>query len=132
MDLFKEVIPSILQTKQYHMQTEEDESKYSSFLVNRALSYHLDCIMHAQEMNASPADNKLKYDYLINSIRPMRRKFQSWTKKSKDESIDDVKLYYGFSTQKAQEALRILSDEQLTTIKNKTRVGGVKNDGKNT
>ena len=123
-DLFKEIIPSILQTKKYVLDEERD---YKPFLVNRALSYHLDCILYANQINMNPnLDSKLQYQYLLNTVRPMKRKFQPWQKTSAIKDIDCVKQYFGYSNEKAKEALRILTDEQITLIKAKTDKGGVK------
>lgn len=126
-DTFKEVIPSILQTKQDVLRDEIDEKSYQPFLVNRGLSYHVDCILHANLMNMSGSlDKKLQYHYLLNSIRPMKRKFQSWQKAEKVDDLECVKLYFGYSNNKAKEALRILSEEQIAEIRRKTDKGGVK------
>lgn len=123
-DLFKEIIPSILQTKKYVLDEERD---YKPFLVNRALSYHLDCILYANQINMNPnLDSKLQYQYLLNTVRPMKRKFQPWQKSSVLKDIDCVKEYFGYSNEKAKEALRILTDEQITLIKEKLEKGGVK------
>jgi hypothetical protein len=56
----------------------------------------------------------------------MKRKFQPWQKTSAIKDIDCVKQYFGYSNEKAKEALRILTDEQITLIKAKTDKGGVK------
>jgi len=117
-DLFKEVIPSILQTKEYAILTEQDEKSYSSFMVNRALSFHRDTVLFANEMNRFPnLDNKLKYDFLINIVRASKRPYSKWHKKAKSSDLDIVKEYYGYSDAKATEALKILSDDQITAIK---------------
>ena len=39
-----------------------------------------------------------------------------------------IKKYFGYSNQKAKEALQILSDEQIIEIRKKTDIGGVNND----
>lgn len=123
-DLFKEIIPSILQTKKYVL---EDVKDYKPFLVNRALSYHLDCITYANQMNlCSNLDGDLQYQYFLNTIRPMKRKFQPWQKASVVNDLEYVKEYFGYSNEKAKEALRILTDEQITLIKEKLEKGGVK------
>ena len=123
-DVFKDIIPSILQTKKDVLDQEKD---YKPFLVNRALSYHLDCILYANQMNMSHnLDSKLQYHYLLNTIRPMKRKFQPWQKMLAVKDIDCVKEYFGYSNEKAKEALRILTDEQITLIKEKLEKGGVK------
>ena len=126
-DLFKEIVPSILQTKKSVFRDQLDYKDYKAFMVNRALSYHMDCILYANEMNKnSSLDVDMQYSYLLNTIRPMKRKFQSWQKTSVDKDIECVKEYFGYSNEKAKEALRILTDEQIAEIKRKTDKGGVK------
>jgi hypothetical protein len=104
---------------------------YAPYLINRSLSYHLDCVGYANLMNMYPGiDKDMQYHYLLNSIRQMKRKFQPWQKSKKEENIECVKEYFGYSDNKAKEALRILTDEQIAEIKIKTDKGGVKNNGK--
>lgn len=123
-DLFKEIIPSILQTKKDVLDNEKD---YKPFLVNRALSYHMDCILYANMMNLNPQlDGKLQYQYFLNTVRSMKRKFQPWQKQEAIKDLECVKEFFGYSDEKAKEALRILSDEDITYIKEKTDKGGVK------
>ena len=125
-DLFKDIIPSILQTKKNVLQDELDVKDCTPFVVNRALSYHMDCILYANEMNLYPEmDKDLQYQYLLNTIRSMKRKFQPWQKASADKDLECVKEYFGYSNQKAKEALRILNDEQIAEIKANTIKGGV-------
>ena len=126
-DLFKEIVPSILQTKKSVIHDDIDRKDYVPFVVNRALSNHLDCVLYVQEMNLYPElDKDMQYNYLLNTIRPMKRKFVPWNKASKDKDIDCVKEYFGYSNQKAIEALRILTDEQIAEIRKRTDKGGVK------
>lgn len=96
---------------------ELDFADYAPFLINRSLSYHLDCVLYVNEMNLWPSlDKDVQYQYLLNSIRPMKRKFQPWQKSEKDKNIDAVKAYFGYSNQKAREALKVLTDEQIADI----------------
>lgn len=127
-DLFKEIIPSILQTKKDYLVSEQDEQDYKgdAFLVNKALSYHMDCVLYANQMNINNhLDGKLQYQYYINTIRSMKRKFQPWQKVEKNSDLNAVKEYFGFNIGKAKQALRILNNEQITLIKEKTNKGGV-------
>ena len=122
-DLFKEIIPSILQTKKNVLDEEKD---YKPFLVNRSLSYHMDCIVYANQMNLnSNLDPKLQYQYLLNTVRPMKRRFEKWQKSASVKDLECVKEYFGYSNEKAKEALRILTDEQITLLKEKLEKGGV-------
>jgi hypothetical protein len=125
-DLFKEIIPSILQTKKNVLIDDLDVKDYKPFMVNRALSYHMDCVLYANEMNLYPEiPSDMQYQYFLNTIRPMKRKFQPWQKSSVERDLECVKQYFGYSNEKAKEALRILNDEQIAEIKAKTTKGGV-------
>jgi hypothetical protein len=126
-DLFKDIIPSILQTKKSVMRDDLDIKDYVPFVVNRALSYHIDCVPYANEMNLYPnLDKDLQYQYLLNTIRPMKRKFQPWQKAAADKNLQYVKEYFGYSNIKAKEALSILTDEHIAEIKRRTDKGGMK------
>ena len=128
-DLFKEIIPSILQTKKNVFENEEDYKDYVPFVVNRSLSFHQDCILYVNELNMhSQLDKDLQYSFYLNTIRPMKRKFQPWQKAEVLKDIECVKQYFGYSNEKAKQALRILTDEQIAEIKAKTNTGGVNND----
>ena len=126
-DLFKEIVPSILQTKKNVFEDDPDLKDYNPFIINRALSFHPDCIPYVEEMNRLHfLDKDMQYQYLINTIRPMKRKFAPWQKSQVEKDIECVKEYYGYSNKKAREAMRILSNEQIDEIKRKTDKGGVK------
>ena len=103
---------------------EDPTLKYPAFVVNKCLSGSLDSVLFANEMNKSHfLDPKMQYDFLLNSLRKKRR-FAPWLKKGKVEDIDAVKKYYGYSNEKAQQALRILTKDQIKYIKQKLNTGG--------
>jgi len=117
-DLFKEILPSILSTKKSVMLTEQDEKSYPAFVVNRALSQFADTVFFANAINYYPnLDNKLKYDFLLNTVKPYRRPFSKWAKKVETVDLAVVKEYYGYSDAKALEALRILTPDQIDSLK---------------
>lgn len=124
-DLFKDWIPSILQTKKYIM-TPENEKEYVPYVVNRAISQNNDCILFVNEMNIMyDLDKKLQYDYFINTLKAKKRKYQKWHKATESIDIDAIKEYYDYSSEKAKDVLRILSAEQLNYIKEIINKGGV-------
>ena len=104
---------------------EEDPTlKYPAFVVNKCLSGSLDSILFVNEMNKSHyLDPKLQYDFLLNSLRKKRR-FAPWLKKGKVDDLDAIKKYYGYSNEKAQQAMRILTKDQIKYIKQKLNTGG--------
>ena len=117
-DLFKEVLPSILQTKEEVMLTDHDEKEYSPFMVNRALSYYRDTVLFANVMNQYPnLDKRLQYNFYKYIVRAQKRPYSKWHKKAQSRDLSVVKEYYGYSDAKAEEAMKILSDEQITAMK---------------
>lgn len=124
-DLFKDIIPSILQTKKPVLDNEKD---YVPFIVNKALSHHYDCIFYANQMNIHcQIDRKMQYDLLLNTIRPYKRPYQKWQKREEVENLDAVKEFFNFSNEKAKAALCILTDDQISEIKKELNKGGVQN-----
>ena len=120
-------VNSILQNKKNLIVDELTEKDYSPFLVNRTLSYHKDCIMYANEMNRRHlADKKLQYDFLLNTIRSQKRPFAKWVKAEKSEDLECIKHVFGLSDQKAREAKRLLSNEQIQQLKEQTDTGGLR------
>ena len=98
--------------------------QYPAFIVNKCLAGHIDTIMFANEMNINHhVAPGLQYDFLINTVRK-RKRFSPWLKKDKINDLDAVKSYYGYSNEKAQQALKILTKEQISFIKEKLDVGG--------
>lgn len=108
---------------------EEDaslEKEYPPFIINKCMSGHLDTVLYANEMNiAHSLPKKLQYDFYLNSVRK-RKRFSPWLRKDKVKDLDVVKSYYGYSNEKAQQALRILSPEQIAFIRSKLDTGGTK------
>ena len=120
-------VNQILQGKKQLIVDDMTESEYVPFLVNRSLSYQIDCVSYANEMNRrSFIDKKLQNDFLLNTIRSKKRPFVKWAKSDKSEDIQCIKTVYGFSDTKALEALRLLTDEQIQKLKEKTGIGGLR------
>jgi hypothetical protein len=108
---------------------EEDGAEiktYVPFLMNRILSGHLDCIMFVNEMNKySFLDKDMQYSFYLNTLRKKRR-FSPWLRKDKVTDLEIVKQYYGYSNEKALNALKILTPEQINFIKQRLDIGGTK------
>jgi hypothetical protein len=117
---------AILQTKKQLIIDEISEKAYAPFLVNRALSQHKDCVLFANEMNRRHGlDKRLQNDFLLNTVRSMKRPFAKWAKSEKNDDLECVKVAFGLSDSKAKDALRLLSKEQIQQIKEKTHKGGL-------
>ena len=123
-DLFNEIVPSIMQTKKNALLTEQDEKSYPHFMVGRALSNYPDTVLIANEINKYPhIDNKLKYEFCLNMVKPYKRPYVKWHKKAVADDLKVIKEYYGYSDAKAYEALSVLSQDQITELRKRTYKG---------
>ena len=121
----KDYLYSINQSKKNILDMDLDAvKKYPPFVVNRCLSSFTDTILFANEMNKnSHLPNKLQYDFLLNSVKP-RKRFSPWTRKDSIDYLESVKEYYGYNDDKALQALRILTKDQLDHIAKILNKGG--------
>jgi len=119
-------VNQILHGKKQLIIDEVTEKGYEPFLTNRALSQHKDCVLFANEMNQRHhLDKKMQNDFLLNTVRSVKRPFAKWAKSEKNNDIECIKLVYGLSDSKALDVLRLLTKEQLQQLKEETFTGGL-------
>ena len=125
----KDYLYSINQSKKNILDDDKQAAKkYPAYVVNRCLSSFTDTVLYANEMNKnSHLPPKMQYDFFINSVKP-RKRFSPWARKDSIDYLDVVKEYYGYNDDKALQALRILTKDQLDKITYLLRKGG--NNGK--
>ena len=108
---------------------EEDPSTikdYAPYIVNRCLSGSIDSVLFANEMNKySFLDKDMQYSFYLNTVRKKKR-FSPWLRKDKVTDLEIIKQYYGYSNEKASNALKILTPEQINFIKQRLETGGSK------
>ncbi|MCH2380746.1 MAG: DNA polymerase clamp loader subunit A [Nitrososphaerales archaeon] len=103
------------------------EAGYQPYRINKFLSQHIDCLFLANDMNFhNHIDNKLQFDYFINTIRKKFRQSSKWLKAEQVDEIDLIKEYYNYNNSKAKEVLNLLSEKDIEFIKRKLRKGGLK------
>ena len=118
-------ITAVSYNKKDMFQDEQANREYSPFIVNRGLSYFHDTIMYANEMNRNPhLDKDCQFYFLLNSISKNKR-FSKWSKKDPiSKNLELVKEYFGYSDERAKEALSVLTKDDLKLIKEKLDKGG--------
>jgi len=122
----KDYLKAINQTKENLLDTEDEEwqKRYPPYIVNKCLAPFTDTILLVNELNQHHhLDKKLQFDYLLNSLRP-RNRFAPWMKAKKLDNLEDVKEFYGYSNEKARDALDILDTKQISAIKKRLKKGG--------
>ena len=114
--------------KKKNLMRETDNDKLAEsgdvpYLTNRSLSYFPDTLFHAQNMNVNNSlDNLLQYEYLLNIVRPKKR-FAKWVKPEDNDDLEIIKMYFGYSNKKAEQALKVLSSEAVREIRYKITRG---------
>ena len=123
----KDYLYSINQSKKNILDDDTDaERGYPPYIINRCLSSFTDTILFANEMNKNTHLSKdMQYHFMLHSLRKKKR-FSPWLKQEKIADLEVVKKYYGYSNEKAQQALKILSPEQIKFIHKKMDTGGIK------
>ena len=124
----KDYLNTINQTKKNLMEDDDPawEKNYPPFVINKCMSQHMDTILMANEMNLnSHIDNRLQFDFFINIVRKKKR-FSKWAKAQTISDVEVLKEYYGYSTEKARQASKLLSSDQINELKKKVFKGGRK------
>ena len=123
----KEYLKTINKTKENLMEGEDEmwEKKYPAFIINKCLAPTgmKECLLVNELNELHHLDNKLQYDFLLNSVKP-RKRFSPWARKDSIDYLEVVKEYYGYNDDKALQALRILTKDQLDHITKVLNKGG--------
>ena len=121
-----DMVNSVSDTKKNLLEEDVENIKiYEPYLVNKSLSYHNDALMYANEMNKNFfIDKDMQYNFYINILRK-RKRFSSWIKKEKVDDLECIKSYYNYSNEKALQALKLLSEDQINFIKKQLDIGGI-------
>lgn len=119
-------VKEIQSTKRDLMVDPQSEKDYAAFIINKTLSYELDTLLGANEMNRRHhLDRKLQYHYLLHTIRARRRGFHKWSKPGENDALEAVKEVWECSDRKATEILRILSPTQIEEVMSLINKGGL-------
>jgi len=123
----KDYLYSINQSKQNLLDEDPSvEKAYPPYIINKCLGSFMDSILFANEMNKNcHLPKKMQYDFFINSLKP-RKRFTPWIRKETLEEVELVKQYYGYSEDKALQALQILTKDNIDDIRKALNKGGMK------
>jgi hypothetical protein len=103
-------------TKEDMMVDERTENDYNPFIVNRALGFSPDTVIASNEMNSRHhLDKKMQFDFLRSVVRKAKR-YNKWIK-AEESDLEAVQEYFGYSFNKAKDALKLLSKDDMDKIK---------------
>jgi len=110
------------------------EFKYNQWRTNLSLSNHTDTIAAANEMNKHyHLSDKLHYHFLFYRVRKQKRYGKKKTDEDKkrekeaekeQDLIALISSHYKYNSNRAKEALSILTKEQIDIIKKRQEKGG--------
>ena len=109
---------------------DEKPSSYSPYLIQRGLfSDDASAMGILNAANQRVMDKELHYKFLLHSL-PKNVKYVAQSKKKKDaltvKYLSVVRQYFGYSEEKARDAMSILNPSQLELIASTLNQGGVK------
>lgn len=114
---------SSIQEKKY-MLTRNNIRHYVPFVVTMGISQHVENLVYAYEASVLQANlagldvefaNQLHYDYLYNTVRP-GKKFGSWAKVEKYDSLDLIMDTYQVNRDKAIDIIGRLTEHEIKQI----------------
>jgi hypothetical protein len=107
-----------------HKDYKYDLVGYVPFLTNRCFAMHIDTVMLAEQMNqCHKLSPELQYDFYYYVVRKGKR-FGFPPKPEEVPNLELIQEYFGYSRQKAIEALRLLTTEDIRGIIKKSSKGG--------
>ena len=98
---------------------EDGIAEYAAFFMNRSLSYHYDTVLLANTMNVNHhLDNRLQYDFLLNTVPPRKRYSKRSLDKEHHKEITAIQQYYEVTYDRARSIKKILNNAEIAEIIN--------------
>lgn len=94
------------------------ECKYPAFMVNRALSQHIDTVMFAQMMNYyHELPGEYQMEFYLREV-PKKKRWGKWAKAEsyRPADLENIQETYSVNKRQAAKILTRLSEDQLTNI----------------
>ena len=107
----------------------QSSEKLPMFPIMRLLSYHPDAVLYVNEMNRLLSQHDkwdMIYGYLVYEL-PKRKRFAKMKKMEMNEDVELLMRHFNYSRQKAEQALSVLSEDELLKIRDYelSKEGGV-------
>lgn len=112
-------------SKKEYLYDDRLSKDYVPFIINRGLSFSVQTLFYANEMNCSSAlDKKLQHDFYFYFL-PKTKSYNKWIKGEKSSAEETlIANKYNVSLEKAREYMKLLSPEQIEAIEQSMNKGG--------
>lgn len=100
------------------------ERGYNPWIVNNALSYFPDTILHSNLMNINHhIPSRPQYEFFLSSLRPKKR-FAKWVKEEVNDDLELVMKYFEFNRSNAKDVMSLLTVDDINEIRALYEEGG--------
>ena len=100
------------------------ERGYNPWIVNNALSYFPDTILHSNLMNINHhIPTRPQYEFFLSSLRPKKR-FAKWVKEEVNDDLELVMKYFEFNRSNARDVMSLLTVDDINEIRALYEEGG--------
>lgn len=100
------------------------ERGYNPWIVNNALSYFPDTILHSNLMNINHhIPSRPQYEFFLSSLRPKKR-FAKWVKEEVNDDLELVMKYFEFNRSNARDVMSLLTVDDINEIRALYEEGG--------
>ena len=104
---------------------EFNDNEYAPFLINKALSYHKDSVLLANEMNKYiDIPKRMQYDFYYYGLSRKPR-FSKWGKTVDDDFVNEVANAHKITKKEAADIISMLSTNQKEELRKYLNKGGV-------
>lgn len=121
-------VNTINTTKKNMMRDSENdelaERGYNPWIVNNALSYFPDTILHSNLMNINHhIPSRPQYEFFLSSLRPKKR-FAKWVKEEVNDDLELVMKHFEFNRSNARDVMSLLTVDDINEIRALYEEGG--------
>lgn len=101
------------------------EKVYTPFVVNRFFSlFQGNDVIIANALNKNYGMSKTNHFLFLHGMIRKSKRFSKWPKEQKDDRVKFIMEVYNYSYKRAKEANVLLSDEDLSEIREAMKKGG--------
>ena len=98
---------------------------YPAFMIRRMMSYHLDTVLYANELNKLyDLDNQMQYEYMLHAV-PKKNRYATTHKVQNPDAVALLKKFYNYSDAKALAVLSLHTGDDIARIKEQLSEGGL-------
>ena len=102
----------------------EIDKDYKPYVINKMVGQYRDLVLFANEMNIRKDISKIDQMLFYMEVIPKKKRRALWSSSKKDENVEVIMDYYNITQEKAHPYLKILTDNEISILKDRLNKGG--------